>query len=336
MKYRLANRQQKDGSFVQVWEDIDMRIPSQYLKTVFYMFNSLNDRTTGTGFVIATHCRKFGGFLHEFAITNRHMVMDTKGNEKSTAIKVNKTDGSAATVSFALKDWICSTKDDIAALPLPQSFNDNDFDWVHIPQDHFLTQDMINEAKIGEGSEIFFAGRFGKHEGGGQNTPLMRFGHMSLFPETIVNGQPVYIVEGLAIKGFSGSPVFVYHGNEQFVNHDDDSENAKVMPPRLLGVHKGHWGETDNGNLDYEAYNYGIMTVVPIARLLKFLNEDERLIEMKKEEHKLFEKAKEQKKDAPIDDSDDGITREEYEQALRKAASKINPSKSDQTKPKSS
>ena len=140
--------------------------------------------------------------------------------------------------------------------------------------DLFLTHEIIDIYRIGLGDETILVGRLIEHDGRQKNTPIVRFGNISLMADP---AEPIktkygdlegFLVECRSLSGFSGSPVFVMttqvyreDAAEKVVKHrkrtmgyeeqESDTRNRGVMyegsmGPWLLGIDWGHfplWGK---------------------------------------------------------------------------------------------
>ena len=289
-----TKRYLKDGSFIYAWEDTAMRFPNRMLRSVVYMTYPLTDESTSTGFLLKKPCSKFEGRSHAFVVTNRHVVEKEDETTAPTAIKLNTASGKTLSLPFVFADWHLSDENDLAVLPLLGSTEAPGHLLSAVSSNYLLTEELLSEFGVGAGTEVFFTGRFAQHEGSPLNTPVARFGHISLFPETKVENEGVYLIEGLAIKGFSGSPVWAYHrpGNH-FKDPKNPTDSAKDMPPRLLGIVKAHWDEGNQkkkkGKKEDKAYNYGMLAVVPAHAISEFIK-DKQFDHFLEDDHKDWSK----------------------------------------------
>jgi len=75
--------------------------------------------------------------------------------------------------------------------------------------------DASDQIVLGYGDDIFMVGRFITFDGKQRNTPVVRFGQISMLPAEPVEvdggraQEEVFLVECRSIGGLSGSPVFV-------------------------------------------------------------------------------------------------------------------------------
>jgi hypothetical protein len=160
---------------------------------------------------------------------------------------------------------------------------------------------------MGPGDEVFMVGRFGTHEGRQRNTPVVRFGNISMMPwEPVMHprGYTVesYLVETRSLSGFSGSPVFVYHTpHTPYPNNYPNREQGTW----LLGVDWGHlpihekvrW--KDDRSLVDENWivdsNSGQMAVAPVWKLQELLDQDDLVVGRKEADDEL----RKRKEDSP-------------------------------------
>jgi hypothetical protein len=166
------------------------------------------------------------------------------------------------------------------------------FRFFSMPSHKFITREIIDAYDLGIGDETFLVGRLITHAGGQRNTPIVRFGNVSLMADP---SEPVkcegyeqegFLVECRSLSGFSGSPVFIstnrnYHGEgaarvvkhrQAEMNYEEPPEIPGQMHPQikvvnmsgtfgpwLLGIDWGHiplWKKVcqvgDQGTVDTE------------------------------------------------------------------------------------
>jgi hypothetical protein len=79
----------------------------------------------------------------------------------------------------------------------------------------FLTPESVIANRVGPGDDVYLVGRFIGHDGKQRNTPIARFGVISMMPSEPVRNahtglaQETILIETHSITGHSGSPVFV-------------------------------------------------------------------------------------------------------------------------------
>src|SRR5262249_18623576 len=147
---------------------------------------------------------------YPYAVTNRHLI--DKGYR---FLRLNTRENRLHIVPSEPETWRFHTDgDDVAVLSL-------DLDWVAlrwftIGTENFISREIMREYRLGPGDEVFLIGRMVTVEGRQRNTPVARFGNLSMMahadePIRRADGgeQESFIVECRSLSGFSGSPVFV-------------------------------------------------------------------------------------------------------------------------------
>ena len=145
------------------------------------------------------------------AVTARHVLDSIPGEFAS--IRVNRRDGSAATIKVA-KGQSITFKDkaiDLAVLPI--SLNSVEYDTYLIPlQSSAWAWQIETFGEPSFGDEVCVVGLYTTHYGHTRNIPVARVGHIAAMPEEKVmtdRGYVVgYLIECHSIGGLSGSPVY--------------------------------------------------------------------------------------------------------------------------------
>src|SRR5262249_24353303 len=104
--------------------------------------------------------------------------------------------------------------DDIAVFSI--DLHGKDADFFSISTDHFITPEIMKDFDIGPGDDVFLVGRLVTLAGRQKNSPVARFGNISMMPD---QEEPVlredgteqvgFLIDSKSLSGFSGSPVFV-------------------------------------------------------------------------------------------------------------------------------
>lgn len=257
----------------------------------------------GSGFLVHVPSKANPGYVHLYAVTNRHVVRNN-----GVVLRLNQKDGGFSTISTKQDEWFEHPDgDDVAVLPIDLG---ETFKCWSVGSDVFITQKIIDTYRIGLGDEAFLVGRLISHDGKQKNAPVVRFGNVSPMADPTEpiqcegREQEGFLVECRSLSGFSGSPVFVmtsqtYYGEdaERIARHrvggagPGDQAEAQATQSRfvsftltkagpwLLGVDWGHiqLSESvyDNGektkNLRVDA-NTGIACVLPAWRIMDLLN----------------------------------------------------------------
>ncbi len=211
----------------------------------------------------------------------------------------------------------------------------------------FVTEDFLEQYAIGPGDDVFMVGRFINHQGRQRNTPVVRFGNISMMPwEPIKNErgllQESFLVETRALSGFSSSPVFVYHTPYSPMPAELPTREQGIW---LLGVDWGHMRtfekvmEKNEEDPVSEGWvvpsNSGQMGVVPAWKLQELLDREEFVMARKREDEKLAKQIKNapavfDAQGLPQTDTDPiPLTKDDFENALDKASRPVKPSDSE-------
>lgn len=300
-------RYTRRGRPLYVWKKSMPRIADQFLDSVVYLYPSVEDAEVGraaggTGFLINIPSEEHEGYGFAYCVTNSHVVREGEGN--SPVIRLNTKDGGTDIIELSNENWVHHQDgDDLAVCPM--AMNDPDyFNYYEIPLRLLATKELMERQRIGPGDEVFMVGRFVTHEGRQRNTPVVRFGNISMMPwEPIGHGRGYavesFLVETRSLSGFSGSPVFVYI--------TPYSARPKGFPEAeqgiwLLGVDWGHlpvhesvkkkerekWVDVPEGWVVKS--NSGQMAVAPAWKLQELIDQEELVVGRKEAEDELTRK----------------------------------------------
>jgi hypothetical protein len=296
-----------------------------------------------------TNPRTITGYIpgQLYAVTNRHVI-----NYGYPVIRLNTIDGATDILELEKDDWLFHPDgDDLAVAPieLPPI---HEHSYYPIVVGQFVFKDGIVD--VGAGDDVFMVGRFINHSGKQRNTPSLRFGNVAMLPFDKVKMsdgfmQEAFLVESRSISGFSGSPVFVYKPvveRVQTAKRPFDLRNDGFSPrgfvtqptitdlvgrPQLLGIDCGHIPKREKvvngaGTPHPQGWrvdtNTGMAVVIPAWRLYEFLNA-EKLVVQRKEKDEEYLKEKERESSVVADTEEKTFTRESYEEALKRASSRI-------------
>lgn len=285
---------------------------------------------------------------HIYVVTNKHVALGG-----FPVVRLNTLDGKTDVLELDGHDWIPHPDGDdlvVAPLDLPRQ----KYNYFPISSDLFVDQRHVTSQEIGAGDDTFMVGRFVNHAGQQRNTPSIRFGSIAMLPfEKVKLGQEAnnhmqeaFLVETRSISGFSGSPVFVYRPSETEIrmppNEGLDPDDQRVTYTTsiddlmghvsFLGIDCGHvqkYERVVNGALTPHpqgwkvAGNTGMAIVIPAWRLLQLLNTPE-LAMQRKQKDKQYQEEKEAEERAALDlETPEPLTKESYEEVLKRASRKI-------------
>ncbi len=278
------------------------RIDDQLLDCSVYLYPTVEqaergDAVGGTGFIIGVPYRRAKGYTHRYAVTCSHVI-----RRGAPVVRVNTRHGEFDVLDLGPKQWTHHPDGhDIAVCPV--SLPANDFKYKWLPQEMFMTKELIEQEDIGPGDDTFFVGRFITHEGRQRNLPTVRFGNISMLPwEKVRNrmglDQESFLVESRSLPGYSGSPVFVYISAFAKRPGKSTTISSSDRGPWLLGIDWGHVnehqkvlesdGETPVKDGWVVQQNSGMMAVQPAWNLAELLQVQE-LVEMREDREQQWE-----------------------------------------------
>lgn len=255
------------------------RIDDRLLDSVIYLYASeksanSGEKLGGSGFVVGVPSIAYPNKLYIYAVTNAHIV---EGG--FTTLRFNNTSGQFVVIPTKATDWEYHHDEgvDLAACSIAIPTNVYIFP-INIEK-WFLTQDAINEFKVGIGDETFTIGRFVNHEGEQKNLPSVRFGNISMMPYEPVDYKgkthEAFLIEARSIPGYSGSPVFTHIMPFTVRPTEATYEPQKLLekmlisyPVWLLGIDCGVLPPRKEDN---SQYNTSMMVVLPIWKLKELL-----------------------------------------------------------------
>lgn len=278
-----------------------MRVPDEVRESVaFIVYESKEGpKIAGTAFFVGMDIEGLKGMGFVYVVTAKHVIdgISKKSINQKVYLRCNFRNGGADIVETAIDMWKYHPTDfsiDIAVLPWAPDLNLIQF--KTLPHRMIVTQEHIEEYRIGVGDEVFITGLFTSHYGHERNLPIVRVGNIALMSEEKVYTRELgkidaYLIEARSIGGLSGSPVFV----QLSVPRSFDGGMHLTQTPfhyYLLGLMHGHWDiPVSNADLvieddpDRERVNMGIAIVVPAANILEVINQPE-IAEIRKKEEK--------------------------------------------------
>lgn len=245
----------------------------------------------GTGFFVGVQVKEKPGSFASFLVTAKHVLQDASGKwHKEIYIRLNKKDGGAEVTKIELaKDQPFTHMDpdvDIAAFAC--LLNEGTMDFKLVQDDLVATKQIVADAGIMEGDEVFFAGLFTSHVGQKKNQPIIRFGRIALMSDEKIEWKDgdkpskwidLYLLECQSFGGNSGSPVFfrltpTRNGGLQLGG--TQIYLAGVMRGSFLSGSEVRQAQTDNKLISVQ--NIGIAAVTPAFYLHEMLlNEGKRV-----------------------------------------------------------
>lgn len=296
----------------------------------------------GTAFVVTVPGLKHKEFTFSFLVTAKHVADEISGAD--AVVRMNTKDGSY--VIFETVDsswWFHPTEPNAvdAAVTIFAPPPTVKLDLRTVPIQMFINDQVIEDRAIGIGDEAYISGLFTRITETSRNEPVMRIGNIAMMPKEKINFPPIgmidaYVLEARSIGGLSGCPVFV----RETVNIplSDIPGGPEKRPLHglgsmyFMGSMIGHWQIPPGMNsVLAEAVNMGMSVVVPASKILEILQQPDLVNMMKRVED---QHEKEHAKHASLDSAfkkpepEQTFTQQDFENALKKASRKIEPSKS--------
>ena len=231
------------GQPFYVWKKPVPRISDQILDCVVYVYPSVDDAQSGemwggSGFLIGLPSEIHDGWNYIYCVTNSHVVRPLR----TPIVRLNTKDGGHDLIALAPDYWIHHRDgDDLAVCPIAFK-NPSHYKYSYLHPALFVTEELVERHNIGAGDDVYMVGRFVNRQGQQQNTPVVRFGNISMAkPQPIRNEwgllQESFLIETRSLGGFSGSPVFVYTTPSSYYPAVYGERESGTW---LLGVNWGH------------------------------------------------------------------------------------------------
>lgn len=210
-------------------------IPENVIKCVAYIVKSGTKENVpiGTGFFVAHKYQEQSDKAYLFLVTARHVLFNDKGhphtrlllrmNERATG-RLKDFDILNSNLWFFHKD---AKAVDIAVHPLfPR-----DADFIFVPPNVFVTNELLASNKIGIGDDVFYTGLLSYHSGREKIAPIVRFGRLALITdERTIDDKYYHFIDSGNIPGHSGSPLFLWATPTR-------QSGGIVAGPRIFGLY---------------------------------------------------------------------------------------------------
>lgn len=304
-----------------------MRVPDDIVKCVgFLCVNSGEWLYGGTGFFVSVKSELHADALYGYFVTAKHCVLEAE-KYGDLHIRLNQRNGRLLRVCIR-SPWLYSDDPgvDLAILPFaPQP----GVDAKHLDSSMVASDEILAQQGIGIGDDLIITGLLTKRYGETKNLPIVRFGNIAAMPAEPLfdkrtgakyNG---YLIEARSIGGLSGSPVFAHVGAGRHRGHNYPHSAI------LLGIIRGHWDHeepsVDFAGKEKDVVNMGIAVAIPAQEIRKILFSED-MVNKRREIDRERAKTKNQ---ITEDDAFSGkpFTKDEFEDALKKATRKIEPGK---------
>lgn len=196
-----------------------MNIPPFFKKTVGFLHQQdpKDDQYKPLGTAFFIHVTR-GNCKFHYIVTCKHVVKECVEERTPVFLRLNRPDIKDVSYLQLRKEWVFHDENEVDLavmnwLPTPP---DPSAEWQSMDFEKALLSDEIlasAEHTIKEGDEVVFLGLFAQYTGVKRNFPAYRFGHIALITDEKIEGEygpaDYLVVEGLAHRGFSGSPLFI-------------------------------------------------------------------------------------------------------------------------------
>ena len=327
-----------------------MRVTSKIIHSCIYVgyFGDKGDTIAGTAFAINFPIDGLEDRAHALFITAKHCIEETPG--EVVKLRFNLHNGGSEWVPTQKTDWAHHLDTDISMYHWREERDGflEKFRFYSIPESMFAAETIRKEYDIGIGDEVLSVGLFTRHAGKHENHPIVRVGNISALPTDKIHTKKSGLIEGFLIElrsigGLSGSPVFVHLGglpgphrpkNSLLVGKPlEDPPSIRTLRRNpydiedviyLLGVMHGHFdldkkalGDIVGEEKESEQLNTGIGVVMPIDHVLELLQTDSIKDSL---EIELEEELSRVSTTMDSTTTEEGPSKEQFEEALRKAS----------------
>ena len=272
-----------------------------------------------------------------YAITAYHCICDYAESDVITIRAHDKGGSSYQDIETKKSEWISHPDTDVAICDVTQRYSDSgvqSFSFEYLkPSDPSKPSYAL---ALWEGDDVFTIGLFDMFAGERRIQPIARYGKVALRPneKVLISMKPdpkvltpidAYLIEMETWEGQSGSPVFAYFLPDP-QEHLRGSFSLGHNKPFLIGLIHGFYKG------DAKRRNKGIAVVVPTESIIDLLMKEDVLkqrqlaLEQKLRERPVPERARTKREDSVLPKADEGITREGFEDALKRASRRVSSS----------
>jgi hypothetical protein len=325
--------------------DPPVRVPDVMLKCVGFVGEAVGRDENGnaygdllaTGFFVSVPGERVLSHFVYF-VTAKHVARDLRGKE--AYFLVNKLGGGVTTIPAMSDHWYLHPADPTADIAVVPVGDDGTTDIRAVKFNTLATPKLLQEFDIGVGDEVFATGLFTPVAGVARNEPIVRHGNIAMMPceqiQTELGYADIYLVEARSIGGISGSPVFVRPSLRmmQDVLPRTQGSQAPAYSCILLGLMHGHWdikeSEMNRAYITHDrkhGVNLGIGIVVPAQKIIETIFQPELYAMRKKYEDERTRSSIPGMDSAKrtAQDKEEPFTKQDFEDALKKASRKITP-----------
>lgn len=240
-------------------------------------------KAAGTGFLVAYG--DIGGRAAVYIVTAKHVAKQLE--DVPFGIRLNDKAGKYRIVSVDRGDWAKHPDNDVAVL----RFDIPDWADAGCFSKYFAVPFKRKTKNIGIGDLAYIIGLFSLMHGNERNLPIVHTGHIAMFPEgqkvaikDSSTGEKVdidaFLVEGQALSGASGAPVFVRRSIPTVVpDPGDQTHGLKAWVHGslwLLGLWSASYAGSPSSELaEFKGVDsgskvpYGVGVVVPSEKIIE-------------------------------------------------------------------
>ena len=281
MDQQLAERYNPKLGEIVCRERIPLRINDDILKCVVFLGYETTDEAgevrfepVGTGFFL-----HFDGFSH--LVTARHVAEPIQSGP--FILRAASKSGDVGRSEITRIGWFYHPDKNVDVAAIPAGLKEP-ADWFKIPDDIVLTEQRLEEYRMGIGDEVQIVGLYRLLHGKERHLPIIHNWHIAMMPgdelipvrDTVSNKLTYakgYLVEAQTFEGLSGSPVFA---RNTWTIRLTDGPGFLIGPIRLLGLWRSAWDAPPDEILatqrpDARKVPVGVGIVEPAARIIETL-----------------------------------------------------------------
>lgn len=260
-----------------------MLVPEEFLSCCGFVGYKMADGTEvwgGTAFYVSRHGKKSGRSFR-YAVTAAHIIRDIADTGvEHVLLRCSKKGGGVDYVETKPSDWLRHPDRDNCDVAVLIGVPGDESDIKALSEDIIVQHAALSANNISVGTDVFWTGLFSHHVGTTRNEPLVRTGHIAALPsdgvQTRLGQMNAYLIDGVSLGGFSGSPVFSDHGTLKTVDGVIRTANRPII--RLIGMIHGHFeinqatGEGKGAVNMAPSVHTGIAVVIRSDDIVEMLN----------------------------------------------------------------
>lgn len=311
--------------FGEIGGDGSVAFPPELIRTVAFIYLGRGEKRTpiGTAFFLAV---VEGDDISTYLITCKHVVLPYMTGKGSLYVRLDRTDTQNIhylTLPKQESQWLFHSDPAVDLAILPMTGDGAMATWAAYDANETLFTEARMQGyrfKPAAGADVTFIGMFRPYHGTTRNVPIFRFGKIALVTDDPLPGQygdsQQYVLECQAYPGNSGAPLFIH----------TITNGLPVIwiLGMIAGFHPDSAEFRDPSDNSVKAMSHsGISTAVPADRIWEVLYGG-KAVAQRKEKFAVF-KIGNRPVPAGVPVEDDGLTRADFETALRKVSRRTKP-----------